>query len=450
MPGALAALRCAPLRALLRAFHRVAPLCLAVLCAAALTAAPAARARPLGCEQNYPIAGTAGFANAQAARKTNVNTYSAAAFAERVAHRSGLAGQLPVRQQPVQGFLSGEMNDTFGAARVPTWCGDTKADAETDLTFLDEEARLARKERVYEQPLDLYAFNVVFGVGGRGVGAFYSASVTQSVLGYRLWAVPAQIINTYPAFFAPLVGNFQRGDGVASYAVDWIGGGYINTRFVGARVGYTGARGFFGSVDERTVGLFGTISTTLGAGSDGFGRDEALAYLRAGVQDLSLRRFGADKLGAAVGMTSVYMRDLPTGIEVVGGGEAVRLRTLHVEQKSIADMIEAAASVRTGADKGLFDAHLGWHTPGFYVHRGEEGPPSDRPRFAGRLGLVSLPPRYTQGVDGGRFFSARLQLYKGVGSLQVLFNDPEQLALYPFATNALSVRVGMDLVAGDQ
>jgi len=425
---------------------RAAPvlaLAIVVLTAWLVLGPAAAFARPRGCEQNYPIAGTAGFANAQAARRTNVNTFSAASFAERIGQRQGLAPRRPAWEQRSSGFFAAEVNDTFGAARVPTYCADTLA-SQTDVSYTDPAARFARKERVYEQPLDLYAANLAVGVGTRGVGAFYSASVTQSVLGYRAWAIPAQIINAYPLTFAPFVGNFQRGDGVASYAVDWIGGAYLDTRWVGAHVGYTGERGVFGTIDERTLGLFGTVSTAVAGGLD---REEAITYLRAGVQDLSLRRFGADRVGRAVGMTSAFLRDLPTGVESEAGAAVSRLRTVHVEQRAILDAIEVAASVRRGPDAGLFDAHLGWHSAGFYAHRGEERADADA-RYAVRLGMVNLPPRYTLGVDGGRFLAARAQLQAEGVEVAVLFNDPEQLALYPFATNALSVRLGVLLDGG--
>ena len=57
-------------------------------------------------------------------------------------------------------------------------------------------------------------------------------------------------------------------------------------------------------------------------------------------------------------------------------------------------------------------------------------------------------PRYSLGVQGGRYFSARAQLRGEAITGMILFNDPEQLALFPFATNALSLRLVVDLAAG--
>lgn len=425
----------------------------AALGLALLAAAGVAEARPRFCDFNYPIAGSAGYANAQVARATNTNTYSAAAFAERTAQRIGMMAPKGLSLRDGYGYLAAEMNWTFGAARVPTYCGDTGPSTfDEPIWGGDPMERHAKRERVYEEPLDLYATNVTFGFGTRNVGAFYSAAVTQSVLGYRAWAVPAQMMNFYPVFFAPLVGNYQRGDGVASYGVDWIGGAYLDTAVLGARVGYTGARGFFGSVDERFVGLFGTTSLTSGLNRG----STPWAYLRAGLQRFTVRRYGMHKIANKVGMTSVFLRDLP----VAGGVDLTdaladagqdRFRTLHLQQHSIAELVDVELAANLG-EGGLFEGHVAVHTPRFHPEpqavvgkeRRREGPGGVGALL--KLGAVTLPPRYTLGVEGGTYFSARADF--PLGAIQdgggfmvsVLFNDPEQLSLYPFAVNALSIR----------
>lgn len=420
---------------------------------ALLAAAGVAEARPRFCDFNYPIAGSAGYANAQVARATNTNTYSAAAYAEKTVQR--VTGLIPKGFSLTEGFgyIAGEMNWTFGAARVPTYCGDTGPSTfDEPIWGGDPMERHARRERVYDEPLDLYATNLTFGFGTRNIGAFYSAAVTQSVLGYRVWAVPAQGFNLYPIVFAPLVGNYQRGDGVASYGVDWIGGAYLDTAVVGARVGYTGARGLYGSVDERVIGLFGTTSLAggLNRGSTPW------AYLRAGLQRFTVRRYGMHKIADKVGMTSVFLRDLP----VAGGVDLTdaladagqdRFRTLHLQQHSIAELVDVELAANLG-EGGLFEGHVAVHTPRFHPEPqavvGKEGRRAAGEGFGGllKLGAVTLPPRYTLGVEGGTYFSARADF--PLGAIQdgggfmvsVLFNDPEQLSLYPFAANALSVR----------
>ena len=421
---------------------------LALLLSSLVCAAPveALAGRPAGCDRNLPIAGSAGFANAQAARRTNVNTYSAAATVEQATSTAEFSGSLSQRFRAGTGQLLLSFNDTFAAARLPTRCDDRDPGDSQTVMGVDDRDRWLRKDRVYEQPLDLYATNVYMSAGSEAIGGFYSASVTQSVLGMRAAMVTGQVINLYPAFFAPAVGNWQRGDGVASYAVDWVAGGYLDLGPVAARVGTAGANGLYFTVDERAIGMFGTVSRNV---SDA--QADPLAYLRAGLQGLSLHRFGADKLGDAIGQSSLFFRDMPVGAASVGGaGELSRLRTIHIDQRAIAEQAEVAISYRTGQQSGLYDAHVGWHSPGFYAQRDDlKGGVSEEDEGYGiRVGLIDVAPRYSLGVPGGRYFSARAQLRTNALTFMLLFNDPEQLALFPFATNALSLRLVLDLAAG--
>ncbi len=401
--------------------------------------------RPRGCGQPLPVAGSAGFANAQAARRTNVNTYGAAAIVEQATASQAYSGDLASRFRSGEGHFRLTFNDTFGAARLLTLCDDRDPGDQQTVMGVDDRDRWLKKDRLYEQPLDLYATNVYVSGGAQAIGGFYSASVTQSVLGYRGAMVAGQVINLYPAFFAPAVGNWQRGDGVASYAVDWVAGGYLDLGAVAARVGTAGANGLFVTVDERAIGLFGTLSRGVGEA-----QADPLAYLRAGLQGFSLRRFGAPRLSEAIGQSSLFFRDMPVGVDPSGDAELSRLRTLHLDQRAIAQQVEAALSYRVGQQSGLYDVHLGWHTPGFYGERSDlkGSVEAEDEGFGIRVGMIDVAPRYSLGVQGGRYFSARAQLRGEAITGMILFNDPEQLALFPFATNALSLRLVVDLAAG--
>lgn len=421
----------------------VAPWALLLGALAAGEAGAADRPRP--CDQALPVAGAAGFANAQAARRTNVNTYGAAAVVEQATEGKGYDGDLSSRFRTSAGQFRLSFNDTFGAARVLARCDDRDPGDQQTVMGLDDRDRWLKKDRLYEQPLDLYATNVFMSGGTEAIGGFYSASVTQSVLGYRWAMVSGQVINLYPAVFAPFVGNWQRGDGVASYAVDWVAGGYLDLGPVAARVGTAGADGLYVTLDERTIGLFGTISRGVGEGAG-----DPLAYLRAGVQGFSARRFGAKRLADAMGQSSLFFRDMPVGVESAGAGALDHLRTLHIDQRGVAEQVELALSYRLGQQAGLYDAHIGWHSPGYYADRADlkGGVQAEDEGFGVRVGMIDVAPRYSLGVPGGRYFSARAQLRGEALTAMLLFNDPEQLALFPFATNALSLRLVVDLAAG--
>ena len=409
------------------------------------------------CEFNYPIAGSAGFSNAQKGRQTNRNTYSAANFAERSLVDGSPAGQWVM-----------EWNATLNAARVPTLCGDSDV--------LEHE----RKDRLYEDSLDLYASNFALSFEAKSFGAFYSASVTQSVMGLRYAVLPTMLLQLYPLVSAPFVGIWQRGDGVSSYSLDWIGGAHVDTEWFGARVGYTGIGGAYASFDERTIGFFGSTALPFGV------HVSPWSYLKSGIDRFDPARFGATKVSETIGMTSLFVRDLPYGQEIdslldqgadtsaarmaissdpnptfadtlsadampiASLGERledlanVRLRTLHFEQKSIKGMVDVELSYALAPKVQVFDGMLAFHSPDYHpgrlIDRAEDR--EDEPGFMVKAGAVQLPAQYSLGVAGGTYFSARAEYRTPTQfTFMVLLNDPEQLALYPFATNAVSLRV---------
>lgn len=413
-----------------------------------LLAATLAAAQDLvpDCEHNFPIAGSSGFNNAQTGRRTNRNTYSAANFAERA-----LIDDSPEFQWSL------EWNATFNAARVPTLCGDD------DLASTD-------KQRIYAEPLDLYASNMAISFETHSVGAFYSASVTQSVTGQRWFAVPSLIIQLYPMVSAPFVGVWQTGDGVASYSLDWIGGAHVDTRWFGARVGYTGIGGGYASFDERIIGAFGTLAIPLD-GTDPFAGQTPWSFLKAGVDRFDLSKVGLKDVAKKVGLTSVFFRDLPYGdalLDVAQGAAAAvkdgdggvaeqaqalaegRLRTIHLEQANVWERFDLDIAVAVSPEVQLYDSMIAFHSPGYVrgrlIDKNAHARFEESEGFLLKAGVVTLPAQYSLGVEGGTFFTARAEYRSKLGVYVILlFNDPEQLALYPFAVNALSARVSLTL-----
>src|SRR5687767_5072672 len=70
------------------------------------------------CNEPAAIFGTSGFANAQQALDTNANTYSAAAFAERL----GLdQPRKLLADKKTRSFVVWEVNETFDVARAPVY-----------------------------------------------------------------------------------------------------------------------------------------------------------------------------------------------------------------------------------------------------------------------------------------------------------------------------------------
>lgn len=426
------------------------------------------------CDPGLPIAGSAGFTNGQEARRTNAATYSAANYYERL-----------VQGRRSAGVMSLEWNATFNAATVPTWCsGDLSQDElnESMLGMFAGEDGFKESQRIYAQPLDLYSSNLVIAAGHPNFGGFYSASVTQSVLGMRAWVLPTLIIQMYPMVSAPLVGIWQRGDGLSSYSLDWVGGAWVDTDWFGARVGYTGVRGVYGSFDERVLGLFGSLGVTQEHNTTPW------SFLKTGIDRVSPSNFGAKNLGKIVGASSLFLRDLPfgdvaadtsdgttttttttpllpTGISMAGlfnpDPSDARLRTIHLKQHDIYEMVDVDITWAIAPAVAPFEGAVAWHTPGFRASRlvaipgkgAQRQTEADDVGFLVKLGVVNLPARYDLGVEGGAFFSARAEYrmespgaYVG---FMLLFNDAEQLALYPFATNALTLNARIDFKVED-
>jgi hypothetical protein len=373
----------------------------------------------------YPVAGTRGFTIAREAMRTNSNTYNAASFADR---------ELNPRAEGVRFAFLGQ--GTFGVADVPVTCGSAST-----------------AQPMKWEPLDLYSMNGAVSLGWEpaewiALGGFYSASVTMSTLGTRLITPMSTPIMLYPLTFAPLIGTWQRADGLGTMAVDWIGGAWLDTPVVTSRVGYTGIRGFYGAVDEKHLGLFGSFVLRSQV-------SRPWSYLKFGLDRFGLGTFGMKKVQKKVGFTSLYLRDLPFAGASAGGAAAIpglsdgrtgeRLQTLHLEQQSIAELVDVSASLAREPVSQLYDLQLGVHSRDFHPRRSEkERDVSDEGGLV-RIGFVNAPARYDYGYAASTLFSARLA-YSAMEdnrriNLVLLFNDPEQLALFPFARNALGLRV---------
>jgi len=399
------------------------------------------------CGAGLPaIAGTSGLANARTALTTNRQTYGASAFAER-----NLFQQASEERGSLGGVFAEEWNVTHNVARVPVYV----ASAGTDPTGCPEELLLATS------PLDLMSTSLGFAVHGQTFGLFYASSFTAGQvahpnawvntltfdLGLPFAAIPAMIA-------APVSGpGYLQSQGASAVALEWVGGGTIDTDLVSLRAGYAGvSRGLYAQATEHHLGLFLTTSVS----PSGEVEVDLVDLLKSGVDRFDLTELGLDDAGESVGVTSAFYRDLPYGQEAAsqgGGGFVNRLRSGHLYQEDIFRVLDVRFAYAVSPQPVVHEAILGLHSPGFYKRRRTylDGPAGGF-RVAG--GVVQLPELYTLGVQGGTYASLRLDaeadlsealsaLSNGRAGLRfgIQYNDAEQLALYPFARNALSYRV---------
>jgi hypothetical protein len=412
---------------------------IALLTTAARAANPFAE-----CDGARPIGGTAGFANARDALRTSIETYSASAVAER-----RLLPRWAHGAEGVDARFLYESHSTYGVADVPVYYGPaSNCPPEAQVGLL---------------PLDVSS--VLFGGAARGArgGVFYAASAT---IGWQ--SMPA----TYDRLFvnglgiplyasmvavgAPAAGGFVTQSGVSALALDWIAGANLDLFVADVRAGYAGSQGFYGSVSEHHLGLFG--SSILRA------RPDPLDALKAGLDRFTVADVvpgdATEKVTGIVGLTTLYLRDLPW-LPPVGGDPAgtARLRSGHFAQENVGGIVDLGAAYTFAPVRSVQTWSIGVHTRDFVSRRTDPAP--DETRLQARLagGTVTLPPRWSLGVPGGTrpYFRAEAGVRAKVtrssreghvnAALGVHMNDPDQLALYPAARNAVSVDLRVAAVA---
>lgn len=399
--------------------------------------------RPLGtdCDENggRPILGSAGFNNARDALNTNIQTYSATAFADRTLfrshrHRDGEDG----------GTFAMEQNITFGATTVPTY--NSRA-----IDYAVNNDNCTPEYRVAMRPIDLSATNLGVAYQWDKVGVFYSASVAYGGIAYphnylrgMMYGLALPIYSAYALMAAPLVrSGYQTQTGASAFALDWIGGATFHNEHIGARVGYAGSAGLYAALAEQNTGLY-LSSVVRGQGS-------LLGQLETGLDRV--------RLVPKLGLTSAFLRDIPYGGGTVSDtgassllAETGSLRTVHFEQDNVLERFDVHVAQTLKPVAQLHLAQLGFHTPNYHASR--EGRTEEQGEFRGlvRGGIARIPAQAAFGVEEGSVITLRAEgdvtivgddqtgFHMGFG---LLFNDAEQLAMYPYAQNVLTYRYQM-------
>ncbi len=158
-----------------------------------------------------------------------------------------------------------------------------------------------------------------------------------------------------------------------------------------------------------------------------------------------------------MGRTSLFGRGPPLTEASERDGERFapeQLLTGHFVQDSIAGVLDLAAAYALAPTPQLFEGRIGLHSAGFHdIASGGASaaePPSPDDITLGYLiqgGVVQLPDLWFYGVEGGARPQFRVEMSAGAPQyafhLTVMMNEPEVLALYPFAVRAAHYRVSM-------
>lgn len=152
------------------------------------------------------------------------------------------------------------------------------------------------------------------------------------------------------------------------------------------------------------------------------------------------------------GMPSLIYRDIPLaqpiGVDDAEGVVHQRLRTGHLQLDDVGRVVDVAVTARLRPEGTVSEALVAVHNPGYFRRPSDDVETQVGFGFA-QAGFVSLLEQPSLGVPGGAVPSVRLEAgFRSLGAnlwFQLEFNDPEQLALFPFARNALSVQYHVEV-----
>ena len=378
------------------------------------------------CGEARPIAGTAGLRNAQSALQTNANTYAASAFAARnfVSTPRGEADDDAWHAKTVI-----EYNATFGAARVPVY----HPAAVTDPTACIDDYRVAVR------PYDLQAGNIGFSLRRGRTSLLYATSLTYAAPSagdqfFRIlmsgFVAPPYVLagaGLSPVIDLMVPGTLDFGAARLDYVVG------LTTGFgtVDVAAGYLGSRGGYLNITEQTLGAYA------------FG---ALPQGRPPILEAGVDRLQPGGQASSLGMTSAAYQQLPFLQDGDASPEApapllYQLRVGSLQQENLLRVLDVGARYRIEPSPAISELGVGLHTPDFHAARGDRFQPTTIGVLA-RGGFVTTPAAWAEGNGPERLPSARLegilQGDGGRGSLALLYNDPDQLQLYPFARGAFS------------
>ena len=410
-------------------------LALCVGCAALVGLAPTTSRADLVTDAFVPFDGTTRYDAAIQAAMTNARVYGAVGSLER-----NVMPNLTLENSFVAVL---ENNQLWSAARIPGRCTGSALGA-------------CKNGRLALYDVDTFASSLALGARFDYFGIFYAASVTGTAVfddsltryfGYN-GIVPAY--GMYYSLAAPF-SDTSTDPGLGKVQRDWIGGVSLDSQFGHMRVGYLGSSGLFTNITEEHVRAFLTAVV-----QDQF---KELPLFKGGIDRLPWR-FLDQEVQPYVGMTSAYARKVQFVSPALQGAEpepreALEERatadfwTSHFEHRGLGSVLDFAAAWGMEPNAFLHELRGAIHTPGFHLPGvGPDplgGDYGDLNAGGGLLsvGMVRLPRMPEMGVDGGKkltvSFEAQGRFEGGFLKLSIRKNDPETLAMFPFAQDAWNV-----------
>jgi len=392
-------------------------------------------------ESGEPYKYNVGFNTALRASDTNASVFGAASIAERVI--------FPALHQDGDYVLRFSGNTLFGGVSVPVDC----------LAFESE----CGGSRNGMSPVDFTAASVAMGYRLGDLGLFYATSTTGTILAPGPFG--RAFNGTLGAFYSgvgsvggPLADNLLKHDARYediningfNYQTDYILGAQYDLGFMQARAGYVGSKGYFTNLSQADLRLFLTSVLT--------SELKTLPYLRTGVEKFPWKELGVDDM-----LTSVYARKIrmvaPYEPDPTRSDSALKelssynFWTAHLQQLSVAKYFDFLAAFHVNRGFRPNELRVGYHSEGF--HQATPGSKKDDSRkaeegFGVNAGIVNVPDMYYYGKEGGTKIAFALEARCRWASVRISRNDPELLAIFPFAYDSwnLSWEFGTDTLMG--
>ena len=289
---------------------------------------------------------------------------------------------------------------------------------------------------------DLYSVAGGFAVGYGPISGFVASGATASLLTRSAYLRPfmpiivpmagLMLVETSPIGMLIAPDGVIWENGAQAVYLDMIAGVNLDLGLAGgARAGYIASSGFYANYRHPKVGAVASTAVN---------RDFAnLAYLLAGIQGFE------PKDNAITGRTSLFGRKLQPNQGVLAAvdpsvsGAQNDVWSAHVEQLNIGHRFDIGAAARVAPETELQEAWFG-----FGSATDEEDMQSE---FRVVAGVWNSPDMWFYGVEGGYKPTVYMRGSLGDGGFQTRFkvglNDPEILAVYPWAVGSIFVNIGM-------
>lgn len=404
-----------------------------LLAAAALVAAATGTANAQPMSNAYggieAIPNNVSFNTVLRASDTNATVFGAASIAERVV--------FPKLREDGDWLFRFVSNTTYGGVTVP-------------VSYITDDAHI----RYGISPVDFSAVSLCGGIRTGNLGLFYASSMTSTTLAP---GIGERAING-TVWALDLAAASLGGTKISKYSertdinggntqADFIVGAQYDLGFMQARAGYVGSQGLFTNVSQADVRAFlsSVFDTTIGG----------VPYLRTGVEKLPLEPLGLDDAMSSVfvrkiTMVAPFQDEVNTTYEDLRRAASFNLWTAHLQQLSIAKRFDLLVAVDMSTGTGLQELRAGFHSPLF--HGSAPKDPDDEPEpeegWGIEAGIVRVPSMYYYGMQGGTKLSLALEARAPAGRIKLSRNDPDLLAVFPFAYDAwnFSWEFGLDSV----